>query len=269
MMLTNLHTHTLYCDGNNTPESIVQTAISKGFSSLGFSGHGYTPFDLSFCMSEEDTKKYISSVNALKKQYEDKIEIYLGLEADLLSVFEPEVYDYVIGSCHYVPKANKHFSVDESEEIFINTVKDHFSGDFIKYAESYFSEVLKLSSISPDIIGHFDLLTKFNEGNKYFDENNKKYLELVFDTVDTLIPHCDLFEVNTGAIARGYRTTPYPSVTILKRLLEKNARIIVTSDCHQADNLDFYFDETRELLRHLGFLSTTVLTGGKFIERPL
>lgn len=269
MIKSNLHTHSTYCDGKNTPEETVDTAISLGFLSVGFSGHGYTPFDSSFCMSQEDTKRYIQEINNLKKKYKDKIEIYLGLEADLLSEFDKNTFDYTIGSCHYVTVNGKHLPVDDSEEIMKENVKTYFNNSYLKYAENYFEQVSKLSIISPDIIGHFDLITKFNEGNKYFDENDKKYLDLAFCAIDTLIPKCNLFEVNTGAIARGYRSAPYPALPILKRLREKGAKFIITSDCHNAKNLDFYFREAQQLLKETGFSSAVVLSGGKFIETPL
>ena len=53
-MLTNFHTHTTFCDGQNTPEEMVLAAIEKGFSALGFSGHGYTTFDTSYCITDTD-----------------------------------------------------------------------------------------------------------------------------------------------------------------------------------------------------------------------
>ena len=40
-MLQNLHTHSTFCDGIHTPEQMVQFALQKGFTSLGFSGHSY------------------------------------------------------------------------------------------------------------------------------------------------------------------------------------------------------------------------------------
>ena len=39
-MIQNLHTHTTFCDGKNTPEEMVRAALSLGMDSLGFSGHG-------------------------------------------------------------------------------------------------------------------------------------------------------------------------------------------------------------------------------------
>ena len=57
-MLTNFHTHTNLCDGDNTPEEMVKSAINNGFLSLGFSGHAYTDFDLSYCMKDTDAYIY-------------------------------------------------------------------------------------------------------------------------------------------------------------------------------------------------------------------
>ena len=82
-MKQNLHTHPVYCDGNDTPEEMVQTAIAKKFDILGFSGHGHVDYD-DYAMSLEDTEKYIREVNALKEKYRDQIQIHLGTEVDVL-----------------------------------------------------------------------------------------------------------------------------------------------------------------------------------------
>ena len=42
-MLQNLHTHSSFCDGKNTPEEIVNYAIARGFDSIGFSSHSFAP----------------------------------------------------------------------------------------------------------------------------------------------------------------------------------------------------------------------------------
>ena len=36
MIKQNLHTHSIYCDGNNTIEEMALEAIQKGFTVLGF-----------------------------------------------------------------------------------------------------------------------------------------------------------------------------------------------------------------------------------------
>ena len=98
-MISNYHTHTSFCDGKDTPEEIVLYAIEKGCSSIGFSGHGYTPFDLRYCM--QDTHGYIREVSRLKDKYGGKIEIYCGAEEDAFSPVNRESFDYIIGSSHY------------------------------------------------------------------------------------------------------------------------------------------------------------------------
>ena len=270
MILSNLHTHTVYCDGKNTPEEMVKAAINRGFSSLGFSGHAYTPHDDEYCMSPDATLKYIDEINLLKEKYKDKIEIYLGCECDLNSLIDRTKYDYIIGSVHYV-KSNEGelFSVDNTEKLTQRLVNDHFDGNYLKFVKAYFEAVAQIGTINPDIVGHFDLVAKFNEGNKYFDENSREYLDLAFDAIDAVIPHCDLFEVNTGAISRGYKAVPYPAFPILKRLREKGARIMLTSDCHDADFLDCNFRESTEIIKNAGFKSAYCLLGEKFIEQPL
>ncbi|MBO5733721.1 MAG: histidinol-phosphatase [Clostridia bacterium] len=270
MILSNLHTHTVYCDGKNTPEEMVLTAIRKGFSSLGFSGHAYTPHDDSYCMTPDNTLKYIDEINLLKEKYKDKIEIYLGCECDLYSLIDRSKYDYTIGSVHYVktPDGNLH-PIDHTEDIMIDVVNKYFNSDFYSYIKSYYEAASQISKLKPDIVGHFDLVVKFNEGNKYFDQTSKKYLYLAFDAMDAVIPHCDLFEVNTGAISRGYKSTPYPDALLLKRLLEKGADITLTSDCHNADFLDCHFQEAQQLLKEIGFKSAYILQGGKFVEQSL
>ena len=75
-MLANFHTHTTLCDGKNTPEEMILAALEKGFTALGFSGHGYTDFDLRYCM--QDWEGYLAEIRRLKEQYRGKIESYLG-----------------------------------------------------------------------------------------------------------------------------------------------------------------------------------------------
>ena len=269
MILSNLHTHTVYCDGKNTPEEMILSAIDKGFSSLGFSGHAYTPHDDSYCMTPDDTLKYIDEITSLEEKYKDKIEIYLGCECDLYSEIDRQKYDYTIGSVHYVKAPdNSLHSVDHTENIMTCVVNKYFNSDFYSYIKAYYEAASEIGKVKPDVVGHLDLVVKFNEGNKYFDQTCKKYLDMAYEAIDAIMPDCDLFEVNTGAISRGYNVV-YPAVPLLKRLFEKGARITLTSDCHNKDFLDCNYKESAALLKEIGFKSAYILQGGKFVEHSL
>ena len=41
------HCHTRYCDGADTVEAMAEAAAARGLAALTFTGHGYTPHDLS------------------------------------------------------------------------------------------------------------------------------------------------------------------------------------------------------------------------------
>ena len=51
------------------------------------------------------------------------------------------------------------------------------------------------------------------------------------------------FEVNYGAIARGYRTVPYPEKRLLTKIKDAGKEIVYTSDCHKKEQLLFGIDE--------------------------
>ncbi len=253
---SNFHTHTTFCDGKSTAEGLVQAAIQKGMTALGFSGHAYTPHDASYCMTKEKTVAYRREILRLKDVYQDKIYIFCGLEMDYFSEEDTKDYDFIIGSVHYVKKNGQFFAVDESKEMFLQNIKVGWNGDFYAFAEDYFALVSRVvEKTNADIIGHFDLITKFNEGGACFDENHPRYKAAWDKALKALIKTGKPFEINTGAMQRGYRSVPYPAVPILQKIKEYGGEVLITSDCHEACGLDFGFDEAAQLAASCGFFN--------------
>lgn len=242
-VFSNYHTHTIYCDGSDTPEELVLEAIRLGCPAIGFSGHSFTEFDQSYCMSRENTEKYKEAVRELKEKYRGKIEILLGVEQDYYSDEPTDDYDFVIGSVHYVLKDGVYLTVDWTRERQEEDVKKYYGGDFYAYAEDYYKAVADLyRKTKCDIVGHFDLITKFNEGCALFDEGNERYRKAALDAVSALLKTPAAFEINTGAIVRGLRSEPYPAKFILDEIYKAGGEVIVSSDCHAKENLLFGFD---------------------------
>ena len=264
-MLTNLHTHTTFCDGKSSPEETVLKAIEKGFVSLGFSGHGYTDFDpLSYCM--RDTEAYRAEIIRLREKYKKEIEIYLGVEEDAGCLQRREDFDYIIGSSHYLTRDGAFYHADSSPEWLDRTVAA-FGGDPIAVAESYYSNLVPyIKKRRPDIIGHFDLLTKFEEKATHYFLSNPEYHSLTERYIREALRADCMFEVNTGAISRGWRTAPYPRENLLRIIKAEGGRITITSDCHHADNLDCFFAEARKFVRDIGFEHIYVLYHGEWTK---
>ena len=266
-MLSNLHTHTTFCDGSNSPEEMVKKAIEKGFVSLGFSGHAFTAFELTSCMKDE--QGYINEINRLKKTYEGQIEIYLGTEEDAFSLIDRSKYEYIIGSLHFLKVGDKILPLDIGNE-YMQRCFEAFDKNVERMAESYYSTFTDyLIKRRPDVVGHFDLITKYDEVSEPIFLGNKKHDEIAKRFLRSVANKELLFEVNTGAISRGYRTSPYPEKELLKEFLKGGFKPIISSDCHNKSFLDCHFNETRLLLKEVGFKSQCAFINNKFEEISL
>ena len=239
--MRDLHVHTTFSDGKNTPEEMVQAAIAGGMTTLGFSDHAYTFFDTSYCISKEKLPAYRAEISALKKKYAGQIEILLGIEQDLYSGEPTDGYDYVIGSVHYIRCGESFIPVDATPEALTDAVRRYFGGDIYALAEAYYEAVACLAELRPDIIGHFDLISKFNEGGRLFDESHPRYTAAWQQAAERLLQAGIPFEINTGAMSRGYRTAPYPAAPIRAWLADRGARFLWSSDSHRAETLCFGF----------------------------
>ena len=215
-MMRDLHIHSTFSDGKNTPEEIVREAVRRGMDTIGFSDHSYTWFDESYCMKKDRIPDYSRTIRALSEEYGDRIRILLGIEQDYYSEEPTDRYDYVIASVHYLKFGEEFVEVDWNPEIQKGIADRYFRGDIYGLIGKYFETVGSIPQrMKADIVGHFDL-----------------------------------FEINTGAIARGYRTVPYPSETLRDYIREKGGRFVLSSDSHQIKTLCYafrdYLDEIKE-----------------------
>ena len=267
MIKQNLHTHSLYCDGYDTIEDMVLMAIDKGFNILGFSGHGWLAHD-DCSMDEEHERRYVSDVLAMKKKYQSQIVIYLGIEEDYDGkIFQHDPFEFIIGSVHMNDSREGLISVDYSDEVFRETLSHAYDNDMRAYAKSYYEKVIACSKREEvDIMGHIDLIMKFNEDERYIAFDDPVYVGYACKAIDAIIANDKIIEVNTGAISRGYRKTPYPDKRLLAYIHEKKGRIMLTSDCHDRRMLDCAYPETLALIKSCGFTSMVALSKDGFID---
>ena len=248
MISKDLHMHTAYCDGACSPEDMILSAIDKGLTTVGISGHSYTFFDTSYCMQQEDIPRYLAELRYLRAKYFDTIHVLCGVEQDYYSDWPTDDFDYVIGSVHYIKADEAYIPVDESPAILKEAAEKHFCGDIYALCERYFATVADVvNKTECDIIGHFDLISKFVEQEPLFDTNHPRYVAAWQKAADELLKADVPFEINTGAISRGYRTAPYPSADMIAYIKERGGTIILSSDAHSADAIAYRFYEYEAL----------------------
>ena len=249
MILQDLHCHTVFCDGKDTPEEMVLRAVGLGMEALGFSGHSYACYD-DCGMSVEGTMKYRRDIARLGKKYADRIKIYCGVEQDIFASLPDEPFDYSIGSVHYLNIGEEYISVDETPQILEDLCRQYFDGDWFGLCEAYYETVSEVAERTHcDIIGHFDLVTKYNEGGRLFSEESPRYRAAWMKAADRLLEYGIPFEINTGAVSRGWRSAPYPAFEIVRYIHEKGGKLILSSDAHRKEDLLYGFDKVLELLK--------------------
>lgn len=275
MIKSTPHAHTNFVDGKSSAEIMTLAAIEAGMKSLGFSEHAPQAFDFEYCLSPESERMYRLEVEWLQTHYKDRIRVYLGIEQDAYSSIDQNAYRYVIGSLHYLKNGEKYVAVDSTMPEVKKLCAETFGGDGLKLAKAYYDELATfIEDTRPDIIAHVDLVRKLNGDGQgpFFDAMSKPYLDIAKQALERLLPGGALLEINTGAIARGYPIKPYPSLPLLRFWREHGGRVIYSSDCHDANQIDCGYDDSIALMHEAGFTSAWALNpddGALFVEYGL
>ena len=254
-LLWNFHTHTNFCDGRDTAEEMVKQALALGFKGLGFSGH----MDQDIHM---DMEKYTAEIHRLQEVYRDQIEILCGVELDTL--YNPASVkgaEYLIGSTHFLDVPSEiPMSVDYSEDQIKKLCREYFGGDYYKLSKAYYDlEAQVYDRLHCTFIGHFDLITRFNDSMHFLDEKDPRYWKPALSAMEYLVSQDVPFEINCGAVNRNRKKEFYPNHFLLKNLQSMGGQILINSDAHQKELLNGAFDLAVEEAIACGFTHVNVL----------
>ncbi len=103
-MKYNYHSHTVRCHhASGSQREFVEKAIESGFQKWGFSDHTPYPFPegyvSSFRMLPAELEGYVRETLDLKKEYQNEIEIHLGLEVE----YYPKHFEALLRLCEDYP----------------------------------------------------------------------------------------------------------------------------------------------------------------------
>ena len=279
-----LHMHTTYCDGRDSAEDMVLAAIGMGLETVGISGHSFTPHDTSYCMSREKTEAYLEELAGLKEKYAGRIRVLTGLEMDLYADTDTSRLDYMIGSVHYmftdegleklkagqpVEKLRDWTPVDDGTDE-LEAFAANNGLDMMSLSEIYYRSVARIVAVTDcDVIGHFDLVTKFCDIHPLFDTEDPRYVRAWKAAADRIFEDCaerykrgyrnrleksglieagdkPVFEINYGAISKGYRKTPYPAPEQMDYIRSKGGLLICSSDSHRIEDVGNFLRELKK-----------------------
>jgi len=269
VMISDVHVHTHYSHGGNEPRENVESAILKGVSILGFSEHSPRSekykYPVDYVVNLED---YFDEICLLKKEYDGKIKILVGIEQDYFDedrdlFFESASkfdFDFVIVSCHFLGT----WGFDHGAE------KEKWAGfDKVALFEIYQQYFDTLESMLKtgfgNILAHPDLIKIFSK--KYFDEW-KKTDEAIFsfDKVLRLAKKNNMaMEISSAGIYKDCGEI-YPCDEIIKKAGEIGLDICLNSDAHDCNNIARDFDKLFLKAKKFGFDSYVYFEKGKKIR---
>ena len=270
MISCDLHVHTSRDHGHHSAADMAAAAVAQGLQTLGLVGHAAMQFDCHYAMTPENEVSFVAETEQLKQRCAGKLSVFRGIELDYYSLSPVHPYDYRLGSVHYVKQDGCIISVDSDPQELIHAVQAHCGGDWMQLCRLYYETVAGLrATVRPDVVAHIDLITKFNEADRLFSTEAREYRHLALDAVDALLAEDPLFEINTGAISRGCRTTPYPAPFILQHIRQRGGRILLSSDAHHSAHLLYGFDAAAQLAESCGFRSVWTLGPDGWCELSL
>ncbi len=278
-MIQNLHTHTCFSDGSDSPEVYIQAARRQGLSSLGFSDHSPLPFDNKFALREEQVDLYCKTISSLKTEIRD-VEIFLGMEVDYIPGlgYTPGYFrnnyplDYIIGSVHLVrnPDVEPLWFIDGPN---VKTYDEGLTTVFRNNAKAgvtaYYKQIQEMVvNGKPDIIGHLDKI-KMHNHNRFFSETYSWYQHLIDEVLDSIQQVGCIVEVNTRGVYKKRADSYFPGPEILKKIKTRKIPVCICSDSHLPNELSLLHGEARSLLKELGFKVIMIKTKNGWHEDPV
>ncbi|PHH69044.1 hypothetical protein CDD80_7051 [Ophiocordyceps camponoti-rufipedis] len=174
-----MHSHSgQFCPGHavDSLEAVIQRAKALGFTTMGLTEHmprydesDLYPEELADAQASLDVlpvrhQAYLTEARRLQAKYAaSQLSILIGFEAEFMRpAFAPRVtalaedpcVDYFIGSVHHVHG----LPIDYNSAFYADAVEASGGGEEGLYEDYYDLQYQMLSSLSPRIVGHFDLI---------------------------------------------------------------------------------------------------------------
>ena len=279
-MITNYHTHTVFCDGKAEAVCYADEAIRQGVASLGFSAHAPVNFPTCWTINPARLGEYYNEIHRLKRKYAGRLDIYCGLEADHFPDILHEVqilysgyrWDYIIGSVHFIGVLSngRRWCIDGPHEEFLEGWREIMDSDPLRPIQEYFEitrEMVRM--MKPDIIGHVDKIKIQHRPDCIAPDTHPFFREQLMATLEEIAAAGSIVEVSTRGIQKGDTTDYFPGQWAIAQMQKMEIPVTISSDAHTPGALTYNFDEAEKMLWETGYRSVMMLKEGKWEEREL
>lgn len=255
------HTHTRFCYHGNSAEQplYLDRAIELGFERYTISEHpplpaGFVPDEKLFAelaMPPEELPDYMAYAKEMKRRYEGKLEVTVGLELDYLpgqldfterivDEWQRELED-VVYSVHYLPGTGGMRCIDYTADDFRKHLLAYY-GSMDAVVNEYYDHVEEAIRWAAKLpmrkrLGHINLIEKFRLELPEIDE------ALICRRLEGILPllveSSVGIDVNTAGLRVATCGKPYVPEWFLAACRKQGIPCIYGSDSHKPEQVGF------------------------------
>ena len=275
-VLIDLHLHTKYSHGANSPREMYEAACERGIEIMGFSEHSPRPygFDYTHEYREALTKYlpiYVQEVSELRdaSQKGQGCRVLFGMEMDWLDGQEDFArqaaaafdFDYLIGSVHFIG----HWGFDDGQTPWLKASFEQCA----QWYEAYFKAWEEmLASGLYNIAAHPDLIKIFSCEHFHHWLEKPESRKRLRHCLTVLQQSGMAMEISSAGLRKACKEI-YPCAEIMELARELNVPVTLASDAHSIKDIASHFTELVRYARSFGFEEQVVFDHGHRETYPL
>ncbi len=264
-MLTSLHNHTTWSDGETDVAQVVAEAERHGLDEVGISDHyALTPDGkrVEWSMPLPRLSEYVEDLQRVAARTQ-RVVLRLGVEADFFpetaeqlgKLLRAHPFDYVIGSVHFLGD----FKIDSSASDWQVLSPDECNGKW----SLYWQRIREMAESGTfDIAAHLDLPKKFGF-RPTVDQSVEEGAAL-----DAIAASGMSIEINTAGWYKPCEEA-YPSLNLLEEAHKRRIPLMINADAHSPLHLTRDFDGARALARRAHYTELVSYIGREQIVNAL
>jgi histidinol-phosphatase (PHP family) len=267
--LTDHHVHTFRCGhAAGASRDFVLRAVQLELSEIGFTDHVPLYFlppaerDPRLAMAEDEFTGYVEEVRNLRKEFEGRIVVRLGLEADYAEGFERELerwldradWDFVLGSVHWVA----------GDWIDAPSSADRFEKEGV---EALYREYYRLLTGAART-GLFDVLSHFDLPKKHGHRPGAPLIKSEDAAIAAAAESGCAVEISSAGLRKPVKEV-YPEPRLIAKMVAAGVPFTFSSDAHAPAEVGWGYERTVSLARSLGVTEFVTFERRRRIVRPL
>jgi len=239
------HSHTPLCNhADGWPTEYAAVAEQRGLRGLIVTCHNPMPNGMSASvrMREDEFERYIELVAETRTEWEGRVDVRLGLEADFFEGIEPYLE-------RQLNKADFHFVLGSVHPQIPEFRARYWSGDAVEFQRTYFDLLAKSAETQLfDSLAHPDLIKNMTPKQWRPDV----IMGDICHALDRIAATGVAMELNTSGINKSIEEmNPFPAM--LREMRVRNIPVTIGADAHTPSRVADGYEAALKVLAECGY----------------